>query len=260
MILAIICWVIALAIFVHPKKSVAQATTEEETNTEREGQPSVQGFVYALVFLFLCNFFGVPVFGGSDDDADNVTLTIESMATSADADLEPLAFIDWLHARPEREDDSGVIKSIDRANAPAVQELDVAHAKPYKIVHTQPFPSNSRHKRMRLYAYAPQAVTQLQRAQTAIRATLDYTANYYKKAEVAGDKAWEVDLWLVAYPEKISTYTATSSYYRQGRRYDGTPAEYIMQLKVLDLPYSELAKGENYAADMNVYLTMHLDD
>lgn len=149
MILAIICWVIALAIFVHPKKSVAQATTEEETNTEREGQPSVQGFVYALVFLFLCNFFGVPVFGGSDDDADNVTLTIESMATSADADLEPLAFIDWLHARPEREDDSGVIKSIDRANAPAVQELDVAHAKPYKIVHTQPLPSNSRHKRMR---------------------------------------------------------------------------------------------------------------
>jgi hypothetical protein len=33
-----------------------------------------------------------------------------------------------------------------------------------------------------------------------------------------------------------------------------------MQVKVLDLPYSELVKGENYAADMNVYLTMHLDD
>ena len=251
MLAIIVCGFIALAIFVYPRDPA------EQTKDKVGLIPSIKGFVLAALFLLVCGFFGV--FDASNDsgnNADAVTVNIQPMATEADANVEPLAFVDWLHARPDRANDSGIVKSIDRALAPPDQELDIAHAKPYRIVHTDTFPSKTPRKRRRLYVYAPQAVTPLQRAQTAILATLEYSANDYKR--IADGEAWEIDLWLVAYPEKISTYSAMSSYYKQGVTYDGRPAPYVMQVQALDLPYSEIVKGENYAADMRTYLTIKL--
>jgi len=270
MISAIICWVIALGIFAYPRTPEARAALDkmQSADLSNEERDSVQkdlggcllrGSIYAVIFLVLCNWFGIPVFGGSDDDTPaaakiEVALYTKSIATAADETLEPQPFNDWLHAQPDRADDSSIVKFLDRANAPAEDELDIAHAKPYRIVSIESFPSNNQNKRYRLYVHAPDAVTPLQRAQTAIKAALTYKANYYKRRKLAGAKAWEIDVWLVASPKKSSTYAAWLSYYREGKTADGADAGFIMDVQALDLPYAQMVDGENYFADMERYI------
>jgi hypothetical protein len=275
MITAIICWLIAVFIFLYPRTPEANEqryvvlTVAEESPPElvRQQHRAIQkdsesfsliGAIYAAIFLVLCNWFGVPVFGGSHDDApgSDVVLDITPMATPADAQLEPLAFNEWLHAQPYRAEDPSIIKWLDRALAPIESALDIAHAKPYRIVSIESFPSNDSKNRNRLYVHAPEAATPMQRAQTAIQAALTFEANYHKRREYAGAVAWEIEVWLVASAKKTSTYAAWLSYYREGKTIFGENAGYIMDVQVLNLPYSQMVDGENYFADMDRYLLM----
>ena len=113
----------------------------------------------------------------------------------------------------------------------AEASLDLSLAREYDVLDIEEFPSPSTEGRYRLIIYSEDAKTLDQRAQTAIKAAIDFQRKR---------KAYEVQVWLEVLPN-LSERVAIADYYPYGISAWGNKSEYIWLVNASEddalLPY-----------------------
>ena len=113
----------------------------------------------------------------------------------------------------------------------AEASLDLSFAREYDVLDIEEFPSPSTEGRYRLIIYSGDAKTLDQRAQTAIKAAIDFQGER---------KAFEVQVWLEALP-RVSERVAIADYFPYGISAWGNKSEYIWLVSASEndalLPY-----------------------